>query len=654
MPFYRPAMATIRNALDRLGRDALVLLGRTRDLPGARSNDDRATQLARSYRGDAATFLADLRRADLLEILRQPWSVDGVDYRAAGITGATKEELQRVALPLFTGEPLPSCFVRMDGVASELPRDEAAEPEEDLAEEESSSERRSWIDEALERGSNALDERVDRVLPSWLVRLDTPTTSRDPLGLQALAGANADAILPGLNVFTSRARYYSFLCWSVAKAQEHADPGTHLERVHRLERLLVLCEALRHRDDPDACSYVGRRRGKAFVREHTDGRGWPLPTRILKNQTGNGALRLYRTSLVDLGLVDEDDVRDGLGLELTDKGRQLAAKYGERLDAGIVRWALDGSEQRKRWDTLESLAEVSCLTAPRIDRHERRHLVEALFGKSVEAASPSAAQRRETARLLMAHGLLGSLEVRDDIAAEDDDAVTDDGGAAAAAAETRGNWAVVRTLLDLPARDELADLQRAAAYEILAMSLNRLIFAMIESVHEPGRLAIASWLDRIAEHAGDAFASGSANAWGSGRAVVPLADALLAESAWPAVAASALALLIALLRDPKMVAWVQDVVLRDAFLSGIVELRHTLDGRTPLAVLEELVHALALRHRNESARKGKGEWILVDGADLVRADPRTMRPIVHSLRFAQLQQIAADLALRPEELADAS
>lgn len=137
---------------------------------------------------------------------------------------------------------------------------------------------------------------------------------------------HADRLLPGLNVFTSRARYYSFLCWALARAQSGAPPRAHLDRVHRLERLLVLCEAVRHADDPFACSYIGRRRGRRFVTERAGAGLWELPARILKNQASNGALRLYRTSLADLGFIEEDDLEEGLGLRLTDRGARLAGQ----------------------------------------------------------------------------------------------------------------------------------------------------------------------------------------------------------------------------------------------------------------------------------------------------------------------------------------
>jgi hypothetical protein len=109
---------------------------------------------------------------------------------------------------------------------------------------------------------------LDQLLPGWVTKLDAPVTSRDPLGLQAASGQLADELLPGLNVFTSRARYYSFLCWALSRA------GGELDRVHRLERLLVLGESLLHHEEPsEVCPFIGRRRGVRFVAEGPDAYG---------------------------------------------------------------------------------------------------------------------------------------------------------------------------------------------------------------------------------------------------------------------------------------------------------------------------------------------------------------------------------------------
>ena len=69
-------------------------------------------------------------------------------------------------------------------------------------------------------------------------------------------------------------------------------------------------------------------------------------------------------------------------------------------------------------------------------------------------------------------------------------------------------------------------------------------------------------------------------------------------------------------------------------------------------MLEGLVRDMVIRHRAESARKGKGEWLTVEGDELVRVDPRLLVPFVHSLRFAQLERLVSDLHVTAEEVSD--
>lgn len=657
-------MLTVRDGLDQLDRDALMELAAKRGVKGARSNDDRRTTLSRSYRGDVQAFLGDLSRSALIHVLAGPWQHGDTPYRAGDIFHRPTAELRRIALELFLGEIMPAEFVprepnhfwnpfldftweEPDGASEGAPQQQ---PE--ASEEPAEPTRPSWLDDEDGARVSSPPTAIELALPSWLMRLDVPTTSRDPLGLQAIAGANADAILPGLNVFTSRARYYSFLTWSIQQAQLADDPDQHLARAQRLERLLVLTEALRHRESPEACSYIGRRRGKAYVREQTDGRGWLLPSKILKNQTSNGALRLYRTSLADLGFIEEDDLGDGLGLRLTDRGAQLASKFGERLDPRVVRWALDDDEQRKRTDTLESFADAMCLSAPKYSGHERRYLFDALFGKSVEQATGSAAIRRETVRLLFDLGQLPDLSERADLAAEDEDATNHDGGAGAAEAETTGNWSVIRALLLQPIRADLVVLQRAAAYELFALGLNKIIGALVDAVAEAGRLSIERWVEIVATRGGPGFTSALAVGWAIRPALDVASLALDGATAWADSACLGLELLVATLGDRALHELVQDAVAQDETLASIVEMRSAFAISPARKVLEELVPLLVTRHRAQSARKGKGEWIVLEGNDLVRGEPRPTRAWLHSLRFVQVQQIAADLGLRPEEVAD--
>lgn len=496
-----------------------------------------------------------------------------------------------------------------------------------------------------------LDDSVSAYLPSWLVRLDAPPSSRDPLGLQAHAMGHADRLLPGLNVFTSRARYYTFLCWSIARAQEGAPSTAHLDRALRLERLLVLCEALRHEDDPDACSYVGRRRGKRFVAERPDAGLWELPTRILKNQVSNGALRLYRTSLADLGLVEEDELEEGLGLCLTERGRRLAHQLAKNIDDGIVAWALSGGvDQRKRRETLSEAARALCLSG-RIGAHERRHLIEALFGDE-----ESGVVRRETVQVLFEHGLSGGFEAaQQDLASADADLVADEGGRPAEEAaeqETLGNWAVLRRAMALAPSARLIQVQVAGAYQLAALGLNGLLRSALDPVQQYGRVSMSAWSRLVGERAGSDYTSAPAATWAGHRPPIEVADELLAGEGrpWTEVASLAAELLLRLGLDERYRRWLTEdpAPLVDRLLGWSqgagVESAATLMAR--------LVPELVEHHAEVSARKGKGEWILRDGAELVKQDPRPLRLGLHALRFAQLQQIAADLHLSPEDVAD--
>jgi hypothetical protein len=461
---------------------------------------------------------------------------------------------------------------------------------------------------------------------------------------------HADRLLPGLNVFTSRARYYSFLCWALARAQQGAPPATHLDRVHRLERLLVLCEALRHADDPFACSYVGRRRGRRFVAERAGAGLWELPTRILKNQASNGALRLYRTSLADLGFIEEDDLEEGLGLRLSERGARLADQFQKVVDDGLVAWALDpATDQRKRRETLRDAARGMCLSG-RIGAYERRQLVDALFGDDGHGID-----RRETVAILFENGMLQTGAVGEDIASADPDLVAEDGGKPAEEAadrETRGNWAVIRSAMEHPPSNRLHPIQVAGAYELAALGLNALLRSALDPVALHGRLSIAAWRAQVSERAGAGFESATAAAWAGHRpAVAVAADLLDADGRpWPEIAGLATELLLRLGLDERYFRWLAEepAPLVDRMLHW------TRDAGTdqPGPMVSRLLPDLVEHHAEVSARKGKGEWVVLDGAEMVKNDPRYLRLMLHSLRFAQLQQLAADLGLRPEDVTD--
>lgn len=453
---------------------------------------------------------------------------------------------------------------------------------------------------------------------------------------------------PGITVFTSRARYLSFLCWAI-RASESGRPGARLDRIHRLERLLVLSEALLHQDDPDACTYIGRRRGRRFVREHDRDDVWELPSRILKNQVTNGAFRLYRTALASFGLVEETEPDDSpVGLELTRRGHALANRYELRLDANLVRWALAEPVQRKRRASLMANAEVMCLSG-RIDSHERRHLLHGMVGRSGDAIV-----RRETVRVMFRHKLLATTPRLVDIAAEDADAVADDNGRPAeeaAAEETRGNWGVVRRVLDIGPLPELRDLYKASAYEMVALGLNRLFASCLDAVSGPGRLGLGAWGERVGAQAGEAYARRPAAEWADGEKVTAIASELLeSKASWEETAARAMRLLVLASRSDTMRSALSDIPV--SLVARVLDMAGETSTRSGAQLARQLVPDAIEHHLKVSAAKGKGEWIALDRDDLVRSDPRAMLPILHALRFAQLAQLARDVKLSPEDVAD--
>lgn len=496
-----------------------------------------------------------------------------------------------------------------------------------------------------------IDEAFATYLPSWLVRLDVPPSSRDPLGLQAYAMAQADRLLPGLNVFTSRARYYTFLCWALRCAQaQDVSPLMKQECLLRLERLLVLCEALQHENEPDACSYIGRRRGQRFISERQGAKLWTLPTKILKNQHSNGALRLYRTSLSSLGLVEEDDQNEGLGLRLTESGQKLAERYNGCVNDNVVAWALDGGiESPKRHGTLIDAGAGMCLSN-KIGTYERRYLIKALFGGEEDGIS-----RRDTVQVLFEHGLLGVVDVSHETTDQDPDLVAEDDGKPAKDAalfETSTNWQVLRHALALPPSKRLHGIQTAGAYQLAALGLNAVFASALEPTMMQGRLSFAEWRKAIATHAGRGFENLSAAAWARKRSPTEIADDLLDGNArsWAEIGALGANLLLGLGLELRYTRWLED----DPLPVVDLVLHWTRESETKHAgeMLMQLLPDLVVHHSNVSAKKGKGEWLVLDGNEIVKHDPRPMGLFLHSLRFAQLGQLAADLELSAEDVTD--
>ena len=113
------------------------------------------------------------------------------------------------------------------------------------------------------------------------------------------------------------------------------------------------------------------------------------------------------------------------------------------------------------------------------------------------------------------------------------------------------------------------------------------------------------------------------------------------------------ALLLRVLRDP-ILSSVWDVLSHSA--NEPLELvDRCLRQRMELSLkqaLPEMLVAMAERHELVSERKGRQRWLFVDGANLVRDDPRPMGLGLHALRFPQFGSLARDLRLREGDLRD--
>lgn len=148
--------------------------------------------------------------------------------------------------------------------------------------------------------------------------LADPSTERavDPLGMGTQADKIADLLLPQLSVTTTRARYFSFLCWAVHKSAGSAP----ITAIHRLEAELALEEAIRHNgESANTCpGVVGRTLARRFLDDHK-GKPPVRPERLYKNT----AFATYRPTMRALGLLTHSRRP-----ELTTEGMRLATEFG--------------------------------------------------------------------------------------------------------------------------------------------------------------------------------------------------------------------------------------------------------------------------------------------------------------------------------------
>ena len=201
-------------------------------------------------------------------------------------------------------------------------------------------------------------------LPEWVSPSPQRERFPDPLGVQADVDYLADKFLPGITSLTERARYYSFLCWSLRNS------GGGSRALGRADRRLAQCEFDHHSeelqrrrsdmDDPeDESGGTGLRCRFRGVRLLTQFDGHP--PRWLRTLTW----QLYRSSMRNAGLVERSG-RDGWSL--TADGHKLADHYGRGL--------------RSNSSSLPLLCERDLRKA-----RERAMLLAVLFGAGPRAAT---------------------------------------------------------------------------------------------------------------------------------------------------------------------------------------------------------------------------------------------------------------------------
>lgn len=150
------------------------------------------------------------------------------------------------------------------------------------------------------------------LLPAWVQADPLRSRAVDALGLQATADQLADRFLPGLSVLTTRARYFSFLCWARQAVGDRNDD----RKIHRLEVSLLLAEAQLSEADPshaESCRFVGSRNVKTLALDRI-----PADPRVAYKTP---VWRAYRASMLALGLLE-----GGRAFRLTETGSR-AAKY---------------------------------------------------------------------------------------------------------------------------------------------------------------------------------------------------------------------------------------------------------------------------------------------------------------------------------------
>ncbi|MBI4524537.1 MAG: hypothetical protein HY695_12085 [Deltaproteobacteria bacterium] len=500
--------------------------------------------------------------------------------------------------------------------------------------------------------ASTVDSTIEALLPRWLEPERLPPSSRDPLGLQAYAERLANALLPGLTVFTTRAGYYGFLAWAIQllNGPSFSSGPTRRERLNRLERGLVLCEFIQHDINDNSCALLGQRSKTQLLQGHEANR-YRVPTRILKNQNSAGAFRLYATSLTSFGFaVDAPDLGADrlLPYSLSDFGERLARGFKRRVPDAFTNFAL-GDETRHR-DVLREWGGQLCFSELRLLEQYRRAFLEGfILGNSVDAE-----RRFLTVRRLFQRGLLTErYEKRGQIAPEA--TAEDDSAAAEEAPELEGlsNDRVLLYFYDQAPTNDNRDFQTAAVFELLGLGLSAIFRVLVEDLRSHGRTRTSELGDRIMRDADartrrlwSAPLAGAAAGAPTVRTLVP--DLFRVEGA--AQCAAVGGLLLARLVGERMFRAVAPNLTGSAPLILVDSVLRSQPERSLAQALPELLQAMVERHGEVSVNKGRQRWCYFDGEAVVKDDLQEMALGFHSMRFPQLYSLCRDVRLGAEDL----
>ena len=332
-------------------------------------------------------------------------------------------------------------------------------------------------------------------VPLFWIAPPSPPEPLPPLRVRL----KTEAVLPGLTVNTTRIGYYGFLCWAIdlVNAQQPSAAVSRREMLNRLERALVLCEFVHHGSEDGGCRVVGQR-SRMQVLQGSENNRYRLPNRIVKNQNSAGALRLYATSLVNMGFAEEapELAVDGkLPWVLTDLGRSLRHAFARRLPEGFEEFAFsDGAILRER---VGSWGRALCLSKLRTHRSYR----EVFLAGFLRGNSEGAEARFSTVKRLFKRRLLDGAYRRTARSKGRDAVAEDDVDFAEDVDELEGltNYEVLLDSYEQKAVAENADFQEAAVYEFIALGLSALFHHAVRRLQDSGQKRIGDLQGELAK-----------------------------------------------------------------------------------------------------------------------------------------------------------